>query len=49
VFQTSPHRLFPVPLAPLTWNAAQPEALQWPLALQRRRPGPILPKFERYL
>jgi hypothetical protein len=48
-FRTSPHRLFPAPLVPLTWKAVPPEALDWSLALQRRRPGPILPKFERYL
>jgi hypothetical protein len=48
-FQTSTHLLFPARLVPLTWNAAPPEALDWPLALQRRRPGPILPKLEPVL
>jgi hypothetical protein len=48
-FHTSTHHLFPAPLPPLTWNAAPPEALNWPLVLQRRRHGPILPKLERVL
>ena len=49
VFQTSTRCLFPAPRAPLSWNAEPPEALDWPLALLRRRPGPILPKLEPVL
>jgi hypothetical protein len=48
-FQTSTHLLLPARLVPMTWNAALPEALDWPLAMQRRRPGQILPKLEPVL
>ncbi len=47
-FRTTTLRLAPAPLAHLSWNAAPPETVLWPLATVRRRPAPVLPKLNIY-